>query len=186
MRPKNLRSQDDIADRILDAIRRGDNGDEYNEYMRCAKFIPLALRDQYEDTTEDDWQDAQFAGRVTCDDASVIDKCARVMLPFLDKAIRTKPRHATTILRQFKAWKWLLGHSDADTFLSPSADELRTGKYDLSMRYELLSTQMATAAWDNLGKKERRVNEKSKRVGSAWAHEGWGTVAPATCIQAAA
>lgn len=155
MRPLHLRTQQEISDRILDAISRGDQGDEFNEYMRCAKFVPLALRSVYEDTTDADWQDPEHPGEVNCDDANEIDAIAKKMLPILARCYNDHNfRRARFMARQFRAWKWLLGHDDADIFLVPFIGAV----------VDYLNDDIYSGEWDA---QTRRFREERKRANAA-------------------
>lgn len=149
MRPWHIRTQQEILDRIHDAIKRGDQGDEFNEYMRCAKFVPLVLRSVYQDTSAEDWAVPERPEEVSCDDARAINATAKVMLPIFERALRrtaTGPR-VRTIVRQYRAWKWLLGHEDADNFFSAGLGPVRT--------YKVLLYQMTCGVWEQMTNNER-------------------------------
>lgn len=149
MRPYHIRTQQEIMDRIYEAIERGDRGCEIHEYMRCAKFVPLVLRSVYEDTTDADWSDVDHAERVvacsvTCDDVRDIDATAQALLPHFERALRrTGPIHRSrirTLIKQYRAWKWLLGHEDADNFY-------RRSPYYV---YDYLLKQMCSGQWSKM------------------------------------
>lgn len=159
MQPLHFRTQQEILDRIHDAISRGDQGDEFNEYMRCAKFIPLVLRSVYEDTDEADWTEIDIGLRdVTCEDARDIDATAKAQMAHFERAIRRigGPNRVATMVHQFRAWKWLLGHEDADKFLS---------YLEGAEVYGYLLRQMSSGEWDRMTKdaKKRQISARLKR-----------------------
>lgn len=155
MRPWHIRTQQEILDRIYDAVQRGDEGCEVHEYMRCAKFVPLVLRGVYEDTTELDWTDPELSAtkvnacEITCDDVRAIDATAQALLPHFERALRRTvtakgPIHQNrirTLVRQYRAWKWLLGHEDADWFtITRTPLEI----------YSYLMKQMTAGQWSKM------------------------------------
>lgn len=170
MRPWHIRTQAEILERIEEALARGDQGDEVHEYMRCAKFIPLSLRSVYQDTTVGDWIDEANPGEVVCDDVRAIDEVARKYIHIFERAARryhpyTGPR-AATIINQYRAWKWLLGHYDVDYF-----DVHETGPLTV---YRSLMIQMNTGQWDKMTRQASRernmkneTNESSSGIASA-------------------
>lgn len=144
----HLRNQKEIEARIYDAIKRGDQGDEFNEYMRCAKFIPLALKAVYQDTTDEDWTDQNKPGEVSCESSGDIDRSAKALVHHLEYAIRRSGQRASTIIRQLRALKWLLGHSDADTFGGHRRNPIFV--------YEYLLSQLQTGDWDRMTGENRK------------------------------
>jgi hypothetical protein len=169
-RPLYIRTQEEILDRILDAVSRGDQGDEFNEYMRCARFVPLVLRAVYEDTVEADWIDHDLEQKVLkglispvdCDDSRAIDQLARGMLPQFERVMRRfgGPNRSATMMRQYRAYKWLLGHADADTFLGADPNPIKI--------YEYLMKQITSGQWTRMtarkkGKDATHHREKATR-----------------------
>jgi hypothetical protein len=162
----HYRTQQEILDRIYDAIKRGDQGDEFNEYMRCARFVPIALRSVYEDTVEADWMvDHENAGKaaqglispVVCDDACAIDHTAKALLLHFQRALHPGcgPNRRATVMRQYRAFKWLLGHEDADTFLGLRPDPYRV--------YTYLMKQIKSGEWDRMTLATKRRRDKARQ-----------------------
>lgn len=154
-----MRSQQEILDRILQAITRGDQGDEVNEYMRQAKFIPLALRSVYDETTELDWQDYESN--------KTISATAKQFLPIFEQHVRrVHGARITRSIAHYRAWKWLLGHTDADTFMV--ADCPVTGHFHLTpiAIYKRLMDQILSGEWDRLTKGTTNENEHATEVTS--------------------
>lgn len=146
MKPWHIRTQQEILDRIEDAVTRGDQGDEFNEYMRCAKFIPLVIRSVYEDTTPADWMDYENGENVVCDDVRDISQTGKGALSFLERAIkqthkRRRGPRAARLITQYRAWKWLLGHEDAEYFdINRTSAEI----------HAVLRDQIITGKWDQM------------------------------------
>lgn len=151
-RPLHLRTQQEILDRIVETIERGDLGDESHEYMRCAKFVPFALKSVYEDTDEQDWDDPDHPGEVNCDDAKEVDRIAKIVLPILARHFNNHQWiRAESYIHRFRAWKWLLGHHDADTFITP----------DIGAVVDYLNEQMYSGEWDQLTIKFKRERKRN-------------------------
>jgi len=167
MRPWHIRTQQEILDRIYEALERGDEADESNEYMRCAKFIPLKLRAVYEDTNEDDWYDYDHPQLiVVCDDARAIDATARTMIMHLERAVRGLGglNRAITIIRQYRAWKWLLGHPDADTFQGYAQPGPNRTSQEV---YEYLARQISSGEWSRMIGQVKKGKERESECYSA-------------------
>lgn len=150
-------SQQAILSRILEAIERGDQGDEFNEYMRQARFIPLALRSLYEDCDEV----FGFKMQESCDSISL---CAKRFLSVFEKyARRTHGPSITRTVAQYRAWKWLLRHKDADTFMYGECPV--TGRFQLNPIdiYKRLLDQIVTGQWDKMTN-ERTTNNHDEVI----------------------
>lgn len=158
------RSQQEILDRILDAINRGDQGDECNEYMRQARFIPLVLRSVYEDCGED-----VFGPKMAESCASISDSAKRYIYIVEWQFRRNHVPRMDRIIAQYRAWKWLLGHRDTDTFTVKHCPV--TGHFQLRYEeiYSRLLAQIQSGQWDTLTKEsEIRTSEQNiTQVGEA-------------------
>jgi hypothetical protein len=133
-----IRTQAELLARIMEAIGRGDEGDEFNEYMKQAKFIPLELRALYEDVEIALWRRPESIESIT--------QVAKNYLPFMLKAINRQamPKYRS-IVTLFRAWKWMLGHDDADTFMLIQGGN---GEMHPLYVYEELNQQIITGSWD--------------------------------------
>jgi Fe-S cluster biosynthesis and repair protein YggX len=149
------RSQQEISDRIHEAIARGDQGDEIFEYMRQAKFIPLALRHVYEDCDE-------FSEPESC---KTINEQAKRFLGVFERHVRRTNGAATTrTIARYRAWKWLLGHRDADQFMVSECAV--TGHFHLNPTevYKRLMDQVLTGAWDQMTKERTNDNDEELQI----------------------
>jgi hypothetical protein len=107
---------------LINRIDAARNIIERDEYSR-----------QLDDVDFDTWKD--------------IDRGAKQTLPVLARCIIRRQRRTLDLIAQYVAWKWLLGHPDADTF--HGAHEKPQG-YDLHKTYAYLKLQIETGEWDRL------------------------------------
>ncbi len=89
-----FRTQDELKSRIDEAICERNSPDEAVEYSK------QVVSDMFEPETNE-----------------TISFTAERTLPFFERAIRRQDAHrAASFAAQYRAWKWMLGHPDADTF----------------------------------------------------------------------
>lgn len=104
-----IRTPEEILERIYEARDRGDEGDEIHEYMKQVRFIPLFLREAYEDTKREDWIKPESI-------VNISRTAERFLTHFEGACERGNARRIEMCINFYRAWKWLLGHDDADTF----------------------------------------------------------------------
>jgi len=146
-----IRTQQELLDRILDAIKRGDEGDEFNEYMKQARFVPLAIRSVYYDVDED-----LFAAP---ESVEIIAKVAKRYIEITYGYLISRDHSRfDRCVNYYRAWKWLLGHKDADTF-HLSDDGL--GVLWRTTILEKLIKQIQLGEWDAMTKQAQMESEAS-------------------------
>jgi hypothetical protein len=74
-----------------------------------------------------------------------IDRTAKSYLGYMLRNIkRTRWLHVRQAIGQYVAWKWMLGHADADTFAAQHSDPRHA--------YIYLRDQIESGAWDRMTK----------------------------------
>ena len=140
-----IRTVQEIQQRIRDRIDHDLLAFEVPEYFRC-----LSLEDSREwlkpEAVCDDWPN---------DDLAVIDRTAKNYLTFwLDKIENERGLSVCRAISHYIAWKWLLGHPDADTF--PGSIRGGNGGYYQRTAYEYIAAQIKSGEWDRLNTEARK------------------------------
>lgn len=97
----------------------------------------------------------EYLRQIECDGCDVedyreIDQTAKNYLSYMLRNIgRCRWLQVRQAIQQYVAWKWMLGHEDADTF--PGANNKPQG-HDLRMTYIYLRDQIQSGEWDRLTK----------------------------------
>lgn len=88
--------------------------------------------------------------RFETEDYRDIDQTAKNYLSYLLRNIgKQRWIHVRRAIGQYVAWKWMLGHSDADTFYGALNEP---PGYDPRRSYVYLRDQIASGEWDRLTK----------------------------------
>lgn len=95
-----------------------------------------------EGITEEDWK--ACGGNVTW--RQVTDNAKEYLEFFLDKIENERGLSVVRAVMHYRAWKWLLGHDDADTF--PGADQGQGGGNYQRKAYEYLKAQIESGEWN--------------------------------------
>ena len=123
----------------MEARERGDTGDETNEYMRQARFIPLVLRTDYEHVAWEDQYDRSI------ESITAISICGKRCIPIIYRlSVAGRTAQFASYVHQYRAWKWMLGHSDSDDFEYSQLGKLLVPSE--ICRY--LDTQIRLGQWD--------------------------------------
>lgn len=92
------------------------------------------------------------------EDYREIDQTAKNYVSYMLRNIgRCRWRQVREAIQQYVAWKWMLGHPDADTF--PGAHNQPHG-YDLRLTYIFLRDQIQSGEWDRLTKQARQERKE--------------------------
>ena len=125
-----IRSEDEVIERYDRMKIEGRDEIELDEYLRQMSNG---------DTGIEDYRD--------------IDHTAKNYLGYMMRNIgRGRWLQVRQAVRQFVAWKWMLGHEDADTF--PGASDPQG--HDLRLTYIYLKDQIASGEWDRMTKEALR------------------------------
>lgn len=167
---KFFRSQEELLERICHRLDATTDPalvlEEIGEYMKQAKFVPLALRELFEDVVEDNETQHNEGRECTCvnvwlhpeDNLTITDTAYRV-LPLLDAAARrSQPARFARIAAQFRAWKWLLGHANADILFDRTHDRDHLVQ---ALSHELIGSNL----WSKFagGDYQKRKNQQAIR-----------------------
>lgn len=145
----------------------------------------IELRDRYNAATERSEIEALeylrqlFNGEddSEAEDYREIERTAKNCLSWLLRHIgRCRWMHARQVIAQYVAWKWMLGHPDADTFYGAHN---QPNDSDPRHTYIYLRDQIQSGEWDRLTQQAvARMKSQSKP------DEISGAVAPATILTA--
>jgi hypothetical protein len=139
-----IRTQNEIVARYREAERRDVLGFERDEYLACLDYEHLEpflksditagergkLRDEWTTTTLNE-----------------IDQRAKNYLSFwLEKIEGERGLSVGRATQHYIAWKWLLGHDDADTF--PGSTNGGDGGWYQRRAYDYINAQINSGEWD--------------------------------------
>lgn len=135
------RNAEEIVARIKEAQPRDWLGFEYLEYFAGLTFEqarPLLKPG----ASPDNWHDEPTT-------VEALSARARDYVAFwLEKIERERGISVCRATSHFVAWKWMLGHPDADTF--PGAPNGLDGGWYQRDAYDYIRAQMDTGEWDRL------------------------------------
>lgn len=110
-----------------------------------ARFDRLTVEGR-EETETDEYLRQIRNGDEGIDDYLCIDRTAKSYLSYMLRNIgRARWLQVRQAVRQYVAWKWMLGHEDADRF--PGADGQQL---DLRIPYLYLRDQIQSGEWDRM------------------------------------
>lgn len=131
------RAQEEIVARYRARVSEDVFGFECQDYF-LAMDVSHAAEFLGDGTDVSDWAPKS---------AAEIDKQAKDYMSFwLEKIENERSLSVVRATMHFIAWKWLLGHPDADTF--PGASEGPSGGWYQRDAYEYIKQQMDSGEWD--------------------------------------
>lgn len=136
-----MRTKQEIIQRIVDRETADIFGTEVTNYLAMLDFDD-AHTFLTEDATKEQWPTPKTLAQV--------DLEAKKYMSFWEEKIRHE--RGISVVRakmQFIAWKWLLGHSDSDTFPGSFNSHNDGGHYQKDA-YDYIKNQMDTGEWDKL------------------------------------
>lgn len=134
-----MRTDAEILKRIEEAKPRDLLGFELTEYILALSF-EAARPFLVATATEAEW---------TRNTPAMISQQAKDYMGFwLEKIEAERGISVVRATQHFVAWKWLLGHPDADTF--PGAPGGRDGGWYQRVAYEYIKEQIDGGEWDKL------------------------------------
>jgi hypothetical protein len=140
-----IRTQDEIVQRTREAMERDLFGFEAHEYLSYLDF------DHAREFLKADMNEAVVREAWLVSDLNALDAQAKGYLPFwLEKIEGGRGISVGRATQHFTAWKWLLGHSDADTF--PGSVNGGDGGWYQRRAYDYITQQIESGEWDRLTK----------------------------------
>lgn len=135
-----VRTQQEIVDRLKEAKERDMFGFEWHEYVGVldAEHVAEFLKP---DADASDWPHETLA--------DVNHRAKDYMGFWLGKIEDERGISVVRATMHFTAWKWLLGHHDADTFPG-SFDSDSDGGWYQREAYDYIKKQIDSGAWDDL------------------------------------
>jgi len=119
-----------------------------------------AMRVQGREEVETDEYLRQMSDGGEVEDYTAIDHTAKSYLGYMVRNItRRRWLQVRQALRQYVAWKWMLGHEDADTF--PGASDPQ--RHDLRLTYIYLRDQIQSGEWDRLTEKALQQAQRQRQ-----------------------
>jgi len=140
-----IHTQYQVVERILEAQERDHFGFEWHEYALTLdlEHIRPFLKPGSELTAEDHKPST----------LQEIDAHAKDYLTFwLEKIEGERGISVCRATQHYTAWKWLLGHPDADTF--PGSIDGGDGGWYQRAAYEYIKQQVESGEWDQLNRFE--------------------------------
>lgn len=134
------RTPAEIVARAQEAMKRDMLGFEWQEYVLGLTFKDAAPLCK-EGATGDGWPEPLTVEQLS--------EQAKGYLPFwLEKIENERGISVCRATQHFTAWKWLLGHPDADTF--PGSINGPDGGWYQRTAYEYVRTQIDSGEWDRM------------------------------------
>lgn len=145
-----IRTPQAIQQRIRERMQYDLFGFELNNYLSCLGFED-AKEFLKPEATAADWLDEPQT-------LNAIDKEAKEYLAFwLEKIEGERGLSVCRATSHYIAWKWLLGHSDADTF--PGSIHGSDGGWYQRKAYTYIQDQIVSGEWDQMSERAIAVAE---------------------------
>lgn len=144
-----LRTQAEIIARVTEARARDPFAFEWGEYIEHLTDWEVARPMLKPDCTREEF-DALLDGQSPLERLKHTNERAKAYLDFFrDKIECERGLSVGRATMHYTAWKWLLGHPDADTFPGSFASESDGGWYQRAA-YDYLKAQVDSGEWDQM------------------------------------